>query len=265
MILFFDTETNGLWRRDLHVTDLNQPRLVSLAAIVCKDDENSVSQVSLRSKPDNWTIPKGASDVNGITTEEATNTGISTHSTLCVLTELFEQCHTLVAHNAAFDLQILEREFYQHGIKFKFPENIHCTMMMAKDELKLKGQFKDYKFPKLQETFEAFFHSAPQQYHDALLDVQLCKEIYFHLKRKGVETKGPQDIPKELLVRLEGESYDRFVIFLNGLNAKKLTQWELDFGNSMRERLTKFDNHFLLSNKQLEILRKLYKKNDQND
>jgi len=33
----------------------------------------------------------------------------------------------------------------------------------------------------------------------------------------------------------------------------------------MKERLAKFDNHFLLSNKQLEILRKLYKKNDQND
>ena len=92
-----------------------------------------------------------------------------------------------------------------------------------------------------------------------------CKEIYFHLKRKGVETKGPQDIPKELLIRLEGESYDRFVIFLNGLNPKKLTQWELDFGNSMKERLPKYDNHFLLSKKQLEIMRKLYKKNDQND
>ena len=265
MILFFDTETNGLWRRDLHVTDLNQPRLVSLAAMVCKDDESSVSQVSLRSKPENWTIPKGASDVNGITTEEATNTGISTHSIMCVLSELLNQCHTLVAHNAAFDLQIIEREFYKQGIRFKLPENIHCSMMMAKDELKLEGKFKDYKFPKLQETFEAFFHSSPQQYHDALLDVQLCKEIYFHLLRKGVETKGPQDIPKELLVRLEGESYDRFVIFLNGLNPKKLNQWELDFGNSMKERLSKFDNHFLLSKKQLEILRKLYAKNDQND
>ena len=87
MILFFDTETNGLWRRDLPVTDLNQPRLVSLAAIMCKDDETSVSQVSLRSKPDTWSMPKAASDVNGITTEEAKSTGISTHSTMCVLTE----------------------------------------------------------------------------------------------------------------------------------------------------------------------------------
>jgi len=65
------------------------------------------------------------------------------------------------------------------------------------------------------------------------LDVQLCKEIYFHLKRKGIETKGPQDIPKELLTRLEGESYNRFVIFLNGLNPKKI--------NSMGIRLWKFN------------------------
>jgi len=33
----------------------------------------------------------------------------------------------------------------------------------------------------------------------------------------------------------------------------------------MKERLPKYDNHFLLSKKQLEIMRKLYKKNDQND
>ena len=110
MILFFDTETNGLWRRDLEPTHLDQPRLVSLAAIMCKDDETSVSQVSLRSKPDTWSIPKAASDVNGITTKEAISTGISTHSTLCVLTELLEQCHTIVAHNLAFDLQIIQRE-----------------------------------------------------------------------------------------------------------------------------------------------------------
>jgi hypothetical protein len=29
----------------------------------------------------------------------------------------------------------------------------------------------DYKYPKLQETFDHFFHRGEQEYHDALLDV----------------------------------------------------------------------------------------------
>jgi DNA polymerase III epsilon subunit-like protein len=266
MILFFDTETNGLWKRELKPDHADQPHLVSLAFQTCKEEE-IVGQFSFRMQPKllGFKIPEEVVKIHGISEDEANETGVPTEYALRLFAEQLKNTDTLVAHNLAFDLKIIQRAFDLFAIKFVKPKNLHCTMMMAKDVMKLKGQFKDYKFPKLQECFEAFFHTSPQKYHDALLDVQLCRELYFHLKRKDVEIKGPQVIPTELLIKLEGESYDRFVIFLNGLNPKKLTQWELDFGNSMKERLPKFDNHFLLSNKQLEILRKLYKKNDQND
>ena len=70
MILFFDTETNGLWRRDLNPNHEDQPRLVSLAfPVMCKDDETSVVSIYDPSL-DTWSIPKAASDV-WYTTEEA--------------------------------------------------------------------------------------------------------------------------------------------------------------------------------------------------
>ena len=41
---------------------------------------------------------------------------------------------------------------------WKKPDNLHCTMMTSKDEMKLQGKFEDYKFPKLHECFDHFFH-----------------------------------------------------------------------------------------------------------
>jgi hypothetical protein len=46
VILFFDTETSGLWRRDLPEDHQDQPHLVSLAAQLC-DDEKVIHQISL--------------------------------------------------------------------------------------------------------------------------------------------------------------------------------------------------------------------------
>ena len=34
-------------------------------------------------------------------------------------------------------------------------------MMMAKDQWKLKADYNDYKFPKLEESFKHFFHNGP--------------------------------------------------------------------------------------------------------
>jgi hypothetical protein len=48
-------------------------------------------------------------------------------------------------------------------------------------------KYGDYKYPKLQETFEHFFHRGEQEYHDALLDVQLCREFTFICNDQGVE------------------------------------------------------------------------------
>jgi DNA polymerase III subunit epsilon len=68
MILFFDTETSGLWRRDLPEDHQDQPHLVSLAAQLC-DDEKVIHQISLVFSPQyqGFTIPEEASDkIHGI-------------------------------------------------------------------------------------------------------------------------------------------------------------------------------------------------------
>ena len=263
MLLFFDTETNGLWRRDLNPDHEDQPRLVSLAFQVTDDNEKIVAQYSSRIEPKNvqypeFTIPKEASNVNGITTKAAQETGISLNYALAVFTFFSSKCHTLIAHNLAFDLQIIQREVNLLKYVWKIPDNLHCTMMTAKNEMKLEGKYDDYKFPKLKECFEHFFYEGVQNYHDALLDVQLCRELYFHLRRKGILLQSHQEIPKELLKRIDGEKYKNLVKFLNNIDSTKLNDWENNFCQSVIEKLDKFDEHILLSIKQHDTLRKIY-------
>lgn len=260
MILFFDTETSGLWRRDLKSDHEDQPHLVSLAAQMCDDEEKIVHQLSTVFNPNFFKIPKEASDIHGISNEYADKVGVDTKSTLDVLANMISKCDTLVAHNTAFDLQIIERAFDFYKINWKKPKKIHCSMMMAKDILKLKGEYDDYKYPKLQETFEYFFHSGEQKYHDALLDVNLCREVYFHMIRTGVEPVAPREIPKELLLRIEGAKYKNLVKFLKEIDSTKLNEWELNFCKSVIDKLDKFDEHILLSNRQHATLKKIYGK-----
>jgi len=263
MYIFFDTETNGLWRRDLNPEHKDQPRLVSIAYQVCDDDEKVIAQQSCRIEPNKkFVIPKEASAINGITTKEAQRTGIKLELPLATMTYFMSKCHTMVAHNLAFDLQILVREFNQLGYMYKTPENLHCTMMSAKNEMKLKSEFNDYKFPKLSECFTYFFHGGTQNYHDALLDVQLCRELYFHLKHKKIELLSHQEIPKELLKRIDGEKYKSLVKFLHAIDYEKLNQWEGDFCKSLIDKLDKFDEHILLSNKQHDVIRNIYTKHN---
>ena len=262
MILFFDTETNGLWRRDLGPNHSDQPHLVSLAFQVCDKDEKVIMQYSSRIQPmhGGYLIPKDVEKIHGISTDIANETGVPWKSALWIFQEYLGRCDAIVAHNTAFDIQIMKREFEAYGIKWYEPKKTYCTMMTCKDELKLKSDHKDFKFPKLQECFDHFFHRGIQNYHDALLDVQLCKELFYHLKRKGVELKGPQDIPKELLLRIDGERYKSLVKFLKEIDATKLNEWELDFCKSVIDKLDKYDEHILLSKKQHAVLRKIYGK-----
>ena len=56
------------------------------------------------------------------------------------------------------------------------------------------------------------------------------------------------------------EKYKNLVKFLDGIDSTKLNEWENNFCQSVVEKLDKFDEHILLSTKQYETLRKIFKK-----
>ena len=106
MILFFDTETNGLWRRDLEKDHKDQPHMVSLAFQLCDNKENVIGQMAFRMQPYHagFSIPAEIVKIHGITTDVANTTGIPTKFALELLKDLLERVDIVVAHNTAFDL-----------------------------------------------------------------------------------------------------------------------------------------------------------------
>ena len=113
MYLFFDTETSGLpknWQAP--VTDLNNwPRLVQLAYLVYDADGNRVSEGNYIIKPENFTIPKDASKIHGITNERALKEGIDLEVVLLEFQDLVNKAKFLVAHNMSFDEKVVGAEF----------------------------------------------------------------------------------------------------------------------------------------------------------
>ena len=113
MYLFVDTETTGLpknWKAPVSDLD-NWPRLIQLAWIQYDKSEKIVMTRSFIVKPDDFSIPKSASKIHGITTKKALSQG---HPIIDVLAEFklaIDGSKFLIAHNMSFDEKVLGAEF----------------------------------------------------------------------------------------------------------------------------------------------------------
>ena len=61
----------------------------------------------------------------------------------------------------------------------------------------------------------------------------------------------------------QGEKYKNLTNFLKSMDTTKLNTWELEFCNSVIEKLNKSEEHILLSNKQHQVLVNIHKKHGQ--
>lgn len=192
-ILFFDTETTGLPPRGLERCSYKQtniwPRLVQIGWIVADEKGNTIKRKSEIIRPDGFTIPQGASDVHGITTEKALRLGVPLAN---VLHEVYNDMLTaklLVAHNFNFDYKILGAEFYRQNINTNVTDSRKhvCTMLSTTNYCKLQPIVHgEYKWPKLEELHIKLFGHSFSGAHDALADVEATKKCYFELKKRGI-------------------------------------------------------------------------------
>jgi DNA polymerase-3 subunit epsilon len=194
MILFFDTETTGLFQDRLPVDDPSQPYIVQLAAQLCEDDGEPVSGFSFIVEPGiasfGLTIPEGASKVHGITDERAVQLGVSSEFALSAFTHLYQRADVVCAHNIKFDKGVVEAAIarhYQRVMPLRKP--LFCTMEAATpvvnlpptERMRAMGMTKP-KPPKLAECIRHFFAEELDGAHDAMIDVLACRRVYMHLK-----------------------------------------------------------------------------------
>ena len=188
MHLFFDTETTGIpgnWNAPLSDID-NWPRLVQIAWLQYDNKGRELSERSYIIKPEGFTIPHNASQIHGISTEQAEREGVALKKVLEEFSGLIDESTFLVAHNMGFDEKIIGAEFLREGIRNSlFQTERICTMKASTDYCKLPGNY-GYKWPKLSELHFKLFDDEFREAHNATVDIAACAKCFWELKRRGI-------------------------------------------------------------------------------
>ncbi|MEK7219285.1 MAG: exonuclease domain-containing protein [Patescibacteria group bacterium] len=156
-IVFFDTETTG------------------------NTDKDFICQIAYKNGEENFTglyrpptkIPPEASAVHHISNKMvADKPSFHESGDLLKIKELFENS-IVVAHNAAFDLMMLEKENIR-------PANFICTLRLAR-YLDKEGKIERYNLQYLRYLLDIEVDATA---HDALGDVLVLEQLFERLKKK---------------------------------------------------------------------------------
>lgn len=158
-LIFFDTETTGNTEKDF------------LVQIAYKYDDGIFTGLY---KPENK-IPPEASAIHHITNKMVADKPTFKESTdQPIIKKLFEDKDSVVvAHNAPFDLMIIEKE----GIK---PNKFICTLRVAR-ELDKEGKIERYNLQYLRYLLDLDVEAVA---HDAMGDVLVLEKLFERLKNK---------------------------------------------------------------------------------
>jgi len=189
MIMFFDTETTGFYQKGSAVDDPTQPYVVQLAAQLCEDEGDVVSSFNFIVNND-VDIPEQAAKIHGITTQKACEFGVGIEFAMAAFSHLYHRSDLIVAHNIAFDKQIMETAIARHYKATRpITKPMFCTMKAASPIINLPptdrmiaAGINKPKAPKLEECIKHFFDEDLEGAHDAMVDVAACHRVYFHLK-----------------------------------------------------------------------------------
>ena len=116
------------------------------------------------------------------------NLWVNAMNIIAVFSEMSKQCHTVVAHNLAFDLKMIELECGRNSINcaalYLKP---FCTMLNTIDicQIPWKRNPKKFKFPSLEEAASATLGMTldTEKQHDAMYDTEICALIFNELMR----------------------------------------------------------------------------------
>jgi DNA polymerase-3 subunit epsilon len=203
MILFLDTETTGLVQESLPHDHPAQPHLVQLGCLLTDDDGRTRATVDLIVKPEGYVIPKGASDVHGVTQEIALRCGLPLVLVVGVFVNLRARADVIVAHNLPFDERVMATAIHRTGKRVTLPSPVQrvCTVELAEPILKIPptpkmlaaGMTDRFKRPNLKECYKFFFDEELVGAHNAVVDAGACAKVYFQIKSRGgerIERKG---------------------------------------------------------------------------
>lgn len=203
MYIIFDTETNGkpadykltvgeiLKRSEgdrdtaLHMLK-NWPRIIQMAWIVAGPDKQVKSETCALIKPDGWEIPKEKFWIdNGYSTVVNEAKGLPLVDVLGLFIENAADCTVMVAHNMAFDYNVIAAEMIRYQLRAKKRLEQYCTMENGAAITKLPGYKGQYKWPSLTELHTCLTGNGFAGAHDAMNDVRACADCFFEMMKRS--------------------------------------------------------------------------------
>jgi DNA polymerase-3 subunit alpha len=188
MYLVFDTETTGLpknWNAPVSDTS-NWPRCVQIAWQLHDEWGNLIEHRDFLIKPEGYNIPFDAEKIHGISTELATEQGVSLQEVLQEFQAVLSKTQYLVGQNLTFDLNIMGCEFYrmqQETNLSSIPVLDTCTEKTAELCQLPGGRGGRFKLPTLTELHFKLFGVPFNEAHNATADVEATSRCFFELVR----------------------------------------------------------------------------------
>lgn len=184
-ILFFDTETTGVFDRRLNpTTDWMQfPHIVQISWVINSTEHDYIIL------PDGWDIPDQAAQIHGITTHRARAEGIPFVNAIYKFAESLSISNKIVAHNISFDIYMivanvirsLGEKYFENVIKDKIlKERQFDTMKATTDFCKIPSPYGGYKWPQLSELYKMLFNEDFPA-HNSLEDVKAMVRCFYEL------------------------------------------------------------------------------------
>lgn len=172
MKLFIDTETTGFPKYSLLPSDLSQPKLVQLAAILTDDKGKEECSMNIIVSPFEYKIPGEVAEIHGITTDKAINLGVKKNVALEMFLSFYGCADEIIAHNVKFDLFIMQCAASPYELNKK---STYCTMINYR-KLGFVGSAR------LMEAHKQAFNKDFKNSHNAMNDCQAMMRLYFWLK-----------------------------------------------------------------------------------
>jgi len=175
-----------------------QPNLVQLGALLVEGTPDGGlkerASLELIVRPEGYTIPKTATEVHGISTDDASRCGVRLGVAVAMFANLCRLADTVCAHHLPFDERIMATAFHRAGRPGpELPLNRVCTAEKSEPVLKIPptlrmkawGHGDKFKKPSLAECFELFFGEEVKDAHSALADARACARVHAHIVRGG--------------------------------------------------------------------------------
>lgn len=200
--LIFDVESNGKAKNfKAHMTDLNNwPRITQLAWEIRNVETGDIlKQHQSLIFPDGWTIPTVEEltaleekdplffERNNMSTERCMEEGNPIAQQLSILVDAMQICEYIVAHNSAFDVNVVGSEMIRIDMSSEKKLIRICTMESSTKYCNLPGGFRGQaKWPKLEELYFFLFNETFDGAHDALVDVTATGRCFIELIKRGI-------------------------------------------------------------------------------